>query len=230
MPYKCLIVDDEDLARELIELHLSKLDEFLVVASCSSAIEAHKVLLEEDIDLLFLDVEMPILKGTDFFRNLNRKPKVIFTTAYRDYAVDGFDLNAIDYLLKPITFERFFQAIEKFLVSKKVSKTISQESVKTKEFIYLKYNRKNIKIIFDDILYIESIKDYIMIHLESSKIEIKHGLTALEVKLDDRFVRVHRSYLVNKQKITAFTKKDIEIGNIEIPIGDNYKDLIDLAL
>lgn len=228
MLYKCLIVDDEDIARELIELNLSKLPDFTIVASCSSAIEAHKVLQEHKIDLIFLDIEMPVLKGTDFIRNLTQKPSVIFTTAYRDYAIEGFNLNAVDYLLKPITFERFFQAIEKFTASKQQIGTSSQEVKSKKEFIYVKHNRKNFKIVFDDIQYIESFKDYLTIHLAQSKIEIKHGLTALEKKLDDRFIRVHRSYLVNQEKITAFTKKDIEIGSIEIPIGENYKNLINL--
>ena len=114
---KCLIVDDEELARELIESHLSQLDDFEAVASCASAIEASNVLKNNHIDLMFLDIEMPVLKGTDFYKNLLNKPKVIFTTAYRDYAVDGFDLDAVDYLLKPIVFSRFFQAIERFLAS-----------------------------------------------------------------------------------------------------------------
>lgn len=228
MLYKCLIIDDEDIARELIELNLSKLDNFTIVASCSSAIEAHRVLKENEIDLIFLDIEMPVLKGTDFVRNLTQKPSVIFTTAYRDYAVEGFNLNAVDYLLKPITFERFFQAIEKFLTLKTTSYK-KEKSVSEKSFIYLKYNRKNFKIIFDDIIYIESLKDYVKIHLENKIIEVKHGLTALEKKLDNRFIRIHRSYLVNKEKVTAFTKKDIEIGNIEIPIGENYKNIINLS-
>ena len=232
MTYKCLIVDDEYLARELIEINLSKLDDFIVVASCASAIEAHKVLQQQPIDLLFLDIEMPLLKGTDFYKNLQNKPKVIFTTAYRDYAIEGFNLNAVDYLLKPITFERFFQAIEKFLAAKSPEKSASNinKNPKDESFVYLKYNRKNIKIIFDEITYIESIKDYVKIHFSETNIVVKHGLTALEKKLDDRFVRVHRSYLVNRHKITAFTKKDVEIGRIEIPIGELYKEGIDRIL
>ena len=128
MAYKCLIIDDEELARELIETHLSLLTDFEVVASCASAIEARKVLQEHSVDLLFLDIEMPVLKGTHFFKNLLHKPSVIFTTAYRDYALDGFELNAVDYLLKPITFERFFNATEKFLNQQK--KTVEIPVVK----------------------------------------------------------------------------------------------------
>ncbi len=226
MSFKCLIIDDEELARELIETHLSQLANFEIVASCASAIEAHEVLQKEKVDLLFLDIEMPVLKGTDFFKNLTQKPKVIFTTAYRDYAIEGFELSAVDYLLKPIVFERFFKAIEKFIESVKPTSTLKSE-VKNDisgDYIFVQSNKKNIKILFDDINYIESIKDYIRIHLkDTSTIIIKHGITAFSKKLDARFLRVHRSYIVNSKKITAFTKQDIEIEKIEIPIGDYYK-------
>jgi len=223
MTYKCLIVDDENLARELIETHLSQLDNFELVESCTSAIEAHKVLKTETVDLIFLDIEMPVLKGTDFLKTLKHKPKVIFTTAYRDYAIEGFDLNAIDYLLKPITFQRFFQAIEKFIDTGKASTEVFENSKSEDSHIFIQSNKKNIKVFFDDVNYIESIKDYIKIHLQNSSLMIKHGITAFEEKLDTRFLRVHRSYIVNSTKVTAFTKQDIEIGKIEIPIGDFYK-------
>lgn len=223
MLYKCLIVDDESLARELIETHLSQLDNFKLIASCSSALEAHKVLQSETIDLIFLDIEMPVLKGTDFLKILKHKPKVIFTTAYRDYAIEGFDLNAVDYLLKPITFLRFFQAIEKFTEANKSSITLVENTTIDEAYIFVQSNKKNIKVLFDDVNYIESIKDYIKIHLQDASIMVKHGITAFQERLDTRFLRVHRSYIVNTTKITAFTKQDIEIGNKEIPIGDFYK-------
>lgn len=218
MKYKCLIVDDEALARELIETHLSKLDNFEIVASCYSALEAHKVLKEYAVDLIFLDIKMPVLNGTDFFKSLAVKPKVIFTTAYRDYAVEGFELNAVDYLLKPITFSRFFKSIERFTES-----SLKKPKEDIKNFIFVKSNKKNIKIVFDTILFIESIKDYIRIHLVNNKVMFKHGLGVFEDKLDNRFLRVHRSYIINKDKVNAFTKNDIEIHNIEIPIGEYYK-------
>lgn len=223
MLYKCLIVDDEELARELIETHLSQLDNFQIVASCASALEAHKILQTEVIDLLFLDIEMPVLKGTDFLKSIANKPKVIFTTAYRDYAIEGFDLNAVDYLLKPIVFERFFQSIQKFLELVKPPVLQSTKDSNEDLHIYVRSNKKNIKVLFSSIEYIESIKDYIRIHLADSTLMLKHGITAFEDKLDSRFVRVHRSYIVNKDKVTAFTKNDIEIGTTEIPIGEHYK-------
>lgn len=218
MKYKCLIVDDEELARELIATHLSKLNDFELVASCNSALEAHNIISEKEVDLIFLDIKMPVLKGTDFFKNLVTQPKVIFTTAYREYAIEGFELNATDYLLKPITFTRFFKAIERFRENTKLKKEGNH--------LFVQANKKNIKVLFDDILYIESIKDYIRIHLENEKIMCKHGLSTFLEKLDTRFLRVHRSYIVNTDKVTAFTKKDIEINAIEIPIGEYYKEQV----
>ena len=219
--YKCLIVDDEELARELIATHLSQLPDFEIVAICASAIEANTVLKTKTIDLLFLDIEMPVLKGTDFLKNLVHKPKVIFTTAHREYAIESYELNVVDYLLKPIVFNRFFKAVEKFLDTQIVIEANTNTSEST--HIFVQSNKKNIKVNYDEILYIESIKDYIKIHTLNSTLIIKHGISAFEEKLDNRFIRVHRSYIVNSQKVTAYTKQDIEIGAIEIPIGDLYK-------
>lgn len=225
--YKCLIIDDERLARRLIENHIAKFDNFEVVASCKSAIEASKSLNEQVIDLLFLDIEMPVLKGTEFYKNLVSKPKVIFTTAYRDYAVEGFELNAIDYLLKPITFGRFFKAIEKFLATQNNDKSLFTANESTnKNYIFITENRKQVKIILEDILFIESVKNYIKIKTVNKIHLVKYGISAFEDLLDIRFIRVHRSYIVNTNKISAYTKQDIEIGDIEIPIGENYKSFI----
>ncbi len=219
MKYKCIVVDDEDLARELIETHLSRLDNFQLIASCTSAMEAHKILQIENIDLIFLDIEMPLLKGTDFIKNLKIKPKVIFTTAYRNYAIEAFELDAVDYLLKPIVFDRFFKAIEKFIAQQK-----PEEKIIENESIYIQIKKKNIKVLLSDILYIESLKDYVKMHLKNEKLLFKHGLTAFEPKLNKQFLRIHRSYIINAENITAYTKNDVEIGNLEIPIGELYKE------
>jgi two-component system LytT family response regulator len=219
--YKCLIVDDEELARELIATHISQLPDFEIVAICASAIEANTVLKNQTIDLLFLDIEMPVLKGTDFLKNLVHKPKAIFTTAHREYAIESYELNVVDYLLKPIVFNRFFKAVEKFLDTQIVIETNNNTSELTHMFV--QSNKKNIKVNYDAILYVESIKDYIKIHTTDSQLVIKHGISAFEEKLDHRFLRVHRSYIVNSQKVTAYTRQDIEIGDLEIPIGDLYK-------
>ena len=222
--YKCLIVDDEELARELIATHVSQLPDFEIVATCASAIEASSVLKNNAIDLLFLDIEMPVLKGTEFLKNLVHQPKVIFTTAHREYAIESYELNVVDYLLKPIVFNRFFKAIEKFLDTQQTV-VAKKEPVTEVSHIFVQSNKKNIKVNYDDILYIESIKDYIKIHTTDARLVIKHGISAFETKLDHRFVRVHRSYIVNSEKVTAFTKQDIEIDAIEIPIGDLYKKI-----
>ncbi len=228
MSFKCVIVDDEPLARELIETYLGNLPDFELVASCQNAIEASKVLNDSQIDLIFLDIEMPLLKGTDFFTNLIHKPDVIFTTAYRDYALDGFNLNAVDYLLKPIFFERFFQAIQKFLKlkSKENSSQTTLDSDAVVNYIFVNKAKKQIKVLFDNVLYIESLKDYIKIHLQNDTLVIKESISNFEKRIDNRFTRVHRSYIVNQDKITAYTKNDIEIGTIEIPIGNFYKKSI----
>ncbi len=221
MSYKCIIVDDEELARRLLANHLSQLENFELVAACESAIAASKVLREHSVDLLFLDIEMPLLTGVDFFKNLTIKPKVIFTTAYRDYAVEGFELDAVDYLLKPITFARFFKAIEKFESLQKP--TIHSKIEKEEDFIFIRLNRKQVKVYFEAILYVESVKDYIRIHTQDGNHTIKHSITSFHELLDGRFLRTHRSYLINCDKITAYTAQDIEIGDIEIPIGESFR-------
>ena len=222
MKYKCVIIDDEKLARELIENHLSQLKKFEIVASCSSAIQALEILQKERVDLIFLDIEMPQLKGTEFLRNLRNKPKVILTTAYREYALEGYELDVLDYLLKPIVFSRFLKAIEKFI---SISEDI-RNNIDVHDHIYIQSNKKNIKIILNDILYIESVKDYVKIHFDNDNIMFKNGITAFEKKLNSNFLRIHRSYIVNTNRITAFTKKDIEIGKIEIPIGEHFKEKV----
>lgn len=229
MKYKCVIVDDEALARELIQSHVEELSDFEVLAICKNAIEARKVLQQNAVDLLFLDIEMPVLKGTDFYKNLMHKPNVIFTTAHRNYAIEGFDLNAVDYLLKPITFERFFRAIEKFVNQRRPPAvppppSASSTVVSPPAFIFIPKDRKQVKLHLDTIIFIESLKDYISIHTPTEKHTIKYSMTAFLRQLDRRFLRTHRSFIVNSDKVTAYTKQDVEIGRREIPIGETYKE------
>lgn len=251
-----MVVDDESLARELIETHLNQLDNFELVASCASAIEASQKLKEHSIDLLFLDIEMPVLKGIDFYQSLSVKPSVIFTTAYRDYALEGFELEAVDYLLKPIVFSRFFKAIQRFLnqtSSANQTNSINQanpgnqnnqtnnkfndvaispegNNSPVRNHLFVRKDRKQVKIDLDQILYVHSLKDYIQVYLEDQKHIIKYSISAFHKELGNDFMRVHRSYIVNKSKITAFTNNDIELGEIEIPIGDNYRQQVHGAL
>lgn len=223
-PYTCMIVDDEDLARELLEHHICQIEQLDLIASCSSAIEARRFLEHSEVDLLLLDIEMPVLKGTDFLKTLSTQPAVIFTTAHRDYAFDGFELNAIDYLLKPITFHRFLIAVEK-LFSRNLpplAPALPQDPLQA--YLFVKENRKQIKLDLNQLLYIRSLKDYVEIHLANKqKHVVKTTLVALLEKLDRRFLRVHRSFAVNLTAISAFTKHELEIGTTHIPIGDQYK-------
>lgn len=226
MTFNCVIVDDEELARRLLANHLSQVQDFNLIASCASAIEANEIIKDNHIDLLFLDIEMPVLTGMDFFKNLSKQPKVIFTTAYRDYAVEGFELDAVDYLLKPITFARFFKAVEKFkLLNQQIRSNGVSLDTKNK-FLFVRKDRKQVKVFFSDILYIESLKDYIKIYTTSESHVVKHSLHAFYDLLDDRFIQTHRSYLVNANKLSAYTNKDVEIGSIEIPIGDSFKSKV----
>ena len=223
MQYKCIIVDDEPLAIEVIKSHVDNLGIFKIVAECNNAIEAFQILTSEKIDLMFLDIQMPGVKGTDFLKNLVNPPKVILTTAYRDYAYEGYELNVVDYLLKPIPYDRFIRAVDKFL---NIESRKSGDSAND-NFIYLNINKKIHKILIDEIVYVESKKDYLSIHTLSGDIVAKHTISAFELLLpDNEFVRIHRSFLVSIGKIKGFNAQYIEIGKKELPIGPNYQSRV----
>jgi len=225
----CLIVDDEPLAIKLIETHIAKIPQLEVIGTCQNPMEAFELLKKEKIDLLFLDIQMPLMTGIDFVKSLQQVPSIIFTTAYREYAVESYELEVVDYLLKPISFTRFFKSINKFLNSRQPTLSSKKEEtsqVETPDFIFVNANKKHIKILFDDILYVESIKDYVRIHTKDQRIVTKDKISGFEKKLAPHFLRVHRSFIVNTQQISAFTAHDIEIGQIEIPIGGSYKQKV----
>ncbi|WP_017731454.1 LytR/AlgR family response regulator transcription factor [Nafulsella turpanensis] len=230
MTTKSVIIDDEPLAIELIESHAAQISGLEVVGTFKNAVKALEFLKSHPVDLIFLDIQMPVLSGIDFLKSTNIAPKVIFTTAYRKYALEGYELNVVDYLLKPITFERFFKAMDKyFSCSSSLSQNRPQESADTqeKEYIYVKADKKNVKVRMNDILYVESIKDYIKIQTPESIIIVKEKISVFEKLLPSNdFLRVHRSYLVNIHHITAFTNYDIEINSTEIPIGGIYKQYV----
>ncbi len=227
MKIKCLLVDDEPLAIKLIENHISKIDSLQVVATCNNAIKAFEILSTQEIDLLFLDIKMPNITGIDFLKTIKNPPKTIFTTAYRDYAIESYDLEVVDYLLKPITFERFFKSIDKFLRANSLIVSEKNEVIQD-EFILVKSGNKHHKIKIDQILFIESLKDYIKIHTVNDKrIVSKYKIGEIEEELAHKnFLRVHRSYVINTNKISAFTINDIEVNSVEIPIGASYKDKV----
>lgn len=230
MAINCMLIDDEPPAIELLKKHFSLLSDMEVVAVCYSAVEAFEVLKKQSIDLMFLDIQMPVLTGLDFLKTLRHPPKVIITTAYRDYALDGYDLDIVDYLLKPISFERFFRSIERYY--QRIERINELSLIKGNKkgvpsFMYVNINKKNHKVLFDTVLYIESLKDYVKIHTSSNTIVIKGNIGSILQQLPPTlFLRVHRSYIIALDKITAYTAVDIEIGNIEIPIGVSYKELV----
>jgi len=224
---KCMIVDDEPLAIQLLTAHIEQMPELELVATAENPIDAIGLLKEHTIDLLFLDIQMPVLTGIELVRTLQNPPGVIFTTAYREYAVESYELDVVDYLMKPITFIRFLKAVNKFLGQKQNNTTSpapSPTSETAPESIYVNVNKKYIKVIFADILYVESVKDYIHIHKAEETVITKDKISEFADKLPDNFIRIHRSFIVNRQMITAFTAHDVEIGEKEIPIGGSYKD------
>lgn len=222
MIWKCLIVDDEPPALKIIESYIDLVENLSIVASCSNALEAMEILKKEKVDLLFLDIQMPKLTGIGFIKTLAQPPKIIFTTAYKEYAVDAFDLGAIDYLLKPISLERFLKAVNKITNSNTVTEQIIAPA--RQGFLYFRSERKMVKVFLEDMLYIESLKDYIKIHrLADKPLMVKQSISTIEAMLPpDLFLRIHRSFIISINKVTAFTTNDVEIGNIEIPIGRQY--------
>ncbi|MGK0388102.1 MAG: two-component system LytT family response regulator [Maribacter sp.] len=222
----CLIIDDEPTAREILENHLGKIDFVKVVASCSSPMKGLSIIKTQPIDLVFLDINMPEMSGLSFAKSVGKNVKIIFTTAYREYAIDGFDLQAVDYLLKPISLERLIQGLNKFIdesipVVEKETKEIKTE---TTDFIFVRSNRKMIKINFAEILYIESIADYVKIHQVEKTIITRETITSIEAKLpQSSFMRVHRSFIVSIAKIASFTNEFVELTNKVIPISRGYK-------
>ena len=232
---KAILVDDEPLALEIMETYINQIPEIQLVKKCENAFEDNEVLKSQHIDLMFLDIQMPQLSGIDFLRTLSNPPSVIFTTAYPDYAVEGFDLNAVDYLLKPISLERFLKAVNK--VSEKLSAKRAEHELNQPEaddFFFVKADKKLVKINFEDILYIEGLKDYVIIRQDTGRVITLQTMKSLEDRLPEtKFRRVHRSYIVNIKRITAILGNMVELmegGKIkQLPIGKNYRDeLLDM--
>jgi len=224
---KCLVVDDEPLASEVIQRYVAQAPHLELIATCEDAMEAFQKLNIEKIDLLFLDIEMPGMNGIEFIKSLPNPPSVILTTAYREYAMESYEIDVVDYLLKPISFSRFFKAVNKYLKSiNEVGASVPVKKMASRSSIFVYSDKKNVKVYLDEILYIESIKDYIRIHTLDRTVISKDTITRYETLLPDSFVRIHRSFIVNRAKITAYTSHDIEIGKLELPIGTSYKKVI----
>ena len=231
----CLAVDDEPPALTILESHIRCIPGLELAGMCNNAVEALEKLQQQSVDLIFLDIQMPQILGTDFVRTLKNPPKVIFTTAYRKFAVEGFELNAVDYLLKPISFERFLQAVNKVMHTSLVSipeKTVSEIKKDTVDrHLYFRSNRKVIKVAVDEILYIESLKDYIKVVTAAKTIITKQAISALEETLPkENFIRIHRSFIIAVDKIESFNSEMIEIAKKEFPISRMYKHEVEKVL
>lgn len=228
MKTRCIIVDDEPLAIEAVQMHIEKFDSLKLITTCADAVQAFEIVRNGRIDLMFLDIQMPELTGIDFLKTLKNPPKVIFTTAYREFAIDAFDLDVVDYLLKPISFERFMQAVNKYYegIPIPVIKAESHKGSSVKgDFFYVKAEKKNVKVKYDEIFYIESIKDYVKIVCKERTIITKIMIgNIIDLLPEDLFLRIHRSFVVFLPNIEAFSSISVEVPGKEIPIGRNYKN------
>ncbi|MCE3282560.1 MAG: two component transcriptional regulator, LytTR family [Chitinophagaceae bacterium] len=229
LPIRCIIVDDEPHARQLLRHDISKLPRMQLEGECGNAIEALSMLQNKKIDLLFLDIHMPQLKGTELLKIVAHPPNVIFTTAHADYALEGYELNAIDYLLKPIKFERFLKAVNKLshVPANGVPSATGPESRDKEQYIYLRSERKMVKVMLSDINYIESMKDYVKVFTNAGTIITKQSMASMEAMLpEDRFIRVHRSFIVSTGSISSYTNEMIFVARNEIPIGKLFRNSV----
>ena len=221
---RCLIVDDEPVALDILKNHISKIDFLEIVQACRNATEAFNCISSNKIDLIFLDINMPGISGIAFAKSINKDIKIIFTTAYREFAIEGFNLHAADYLLKPISFERFLDAVNNFrhLYSFQTSENLTASS---NEFFFVKIDRKMHKIDFQKILWIESLSDYLKIKTTEGTKVTRETISSIEEKLPDaNFLRIHRSYIINISKIESYSHEELVIENKSLPISRTYKE------
>ena len=216
---KCVVVDDEPTAREILISFIVKTPNLQLIKSCKNASEAIVFLQENKVDLFFLDINMPEITGLSLAKIINNKSQVIFTTAYREYAIDGFDLNVVDYLLKPFSFDRFLQAIQKVMPSEK--------EIDDREFMFVRSDRKMVKIDFNAILYIESLSDYVKIFTSDKTIVTREKISDFDERLSEKhFIRIHRSFIVSIKNINSYTNEFIEVNNKALPLSRSYKESV----
>jgi len=220
---KCLIIDDEPLAQEVIENYILRVRDLQLVQKCDDALQAFEVLRKEKIDLIFLDIQMPVIDGLGFLKSMKITPAVIITTAFPQHALESYDFDVVDYLLKPISFERFLKAVHKVMDLKKITQADSNEQ--NPDFLFLKVDNKLVRVNFSDILYIEGMKDYLKVYLKDKFLVVHHTMKRFETLIPrNRFVRVHKSYIVSLSAIKSIVGNYIELNDKQIPIGANYKD------
>jgi DNA-binding LytR/AlgR family response regulator len=232
----CLAVDDEPPALLLMEKYINAVPVLHFAGKCTNAVDALTILQEQTIDLIFLDIQMPYILGTDFIRTLANAPQVVFTTAFRKFAVEGFELDAVDYLLKPISFERFLKAVNKVMklnlpLMQDLPRDKSPKNVVESAFLFLRADRKNLKIQLKDILFIESLKDYVKVVTQERTIVSKQSISTIEETLPEQaFLRIHRSFIVSLSRIDSFTSGIIQIGKYELPVSRSYRHEVEKTL
>ncbi|MBK6391066.1 MAG: response regulator transcription factor [Saprospiraceae bacterium] len=225
--YDCIIVEDEPLAAEILQDYIKQIPFLTLRHICSDAIIALEVLQKEKIDLIFLDIHLPKLKGLDFIKSLKNPPPIILTTAYHEFALQGYEYNVLDYLLKPIEFSRFVMAVNKLKQPVEAKSGQMPPIEKERKSIFFNVSKKKVKVYLDEILYVESLKEYIRIVTASNSILTKYQLGEIEeILTKNNFLRIHRSFIVSIDKIDAYTATDVEINNKQIPIGRSYKDIL----
>lgn len=231
MKIRCLIVDDEPPALDVLRSYIANTPMLEVAGECHNAMGAFEFLQQQHIDLLFLDIRMPKLLDTDLVKALADPPKVIFTTAHREYAMDGFDLDAVDFLLKPISFDRFLKAVQKAVHADVRSPRTDDAAIESPRFLYFRADRKMVKVFIKDITHIESLKDYVKIHFGQQPLITKQTIMAVEEMLPaGEFLRVHRSFIVAINKVTSFDQHSVFIGKEEIPVGPLYRNEVQKRL
>lgn len=235
---KCLIVDDEYLALQLLESYVAKIPSLQLVGKCRNALQALDILRSQTVDLLFLDIQMPDLTGLDLLKTLTNPPMVIFSTAYSEYAIEGYELNVLDYLLKPIPFDRFVKAINKAgnLYSlqnqsqsqQNILNVAKQEATIKKDYFMVKADYKNLKVRFEDILYVEGLKEYVSIYTTQGKRIITHSTmkNMEQILVPHQFMRIHKSYIVSLSKVDAIVGNMLEVNSVEIPIGRSHRSRV----
>ncbi|MCB0644018.1 MAG: response regulator transcription factor [Phaeodactylibacter sp.] len=223
---RCLLVDDEPPAIALLERYAGMIDQLEVVGKSHSAVQAFDRLKDTPVDLIFLDIQMPVLNGIDFIKTLTHPPAVILTTAYREYALEGYDLDIIDYLLKPIAFDRFLKAVDRYRnrLAPPVS-PIDENLTPAKDHIYCNVNRTQHRLRFADIHYVESLKDYVRVHTQSGTLVVKGNIGSFMEELPaEQFVRIHRSFAVALQAVTAFNQTEVQVQGTSLPLGQSYRE------
>jgi len=225
--FNCLLIEDEPLAAEVLEDYIRQVPFLELKGTCRDALFAMERLQQEKIDVLFLDIHLPKLKGLDFVKTLKNPPQIIITTAYREYALDGYELNVVDYLLKPVSFKRFLMAVNKLRTHRVAEEPAAPMNMPDRIHLFINVNKKRVKIYLAEVLYIESRKEYINIVTRDRSFLTKFQLGEIEEQLaKNNFLRVHRSFIVSKEKIDAYSATEIEIAGMQIPIGRSYKEAV----